>query len=119
MKKTSEERDLEELIRKQAEYAQKLQGILTDNRDYEKFVQDGGKDFLERRVFSAVEARTLATLKAPEFDPTNASQVAQLKAWAQAADMIRNLIDAGVQEIADARAKLNDLERSTREAGEP
>lgn len=110
--KSFEDREYEELIRKQAEYTQQLQRTITGDADVEKWVSDGHWSFLERRIFAELEREAFQTIKNPAFDPANLSQVAQLKALCQVFDVIRARIEAKVQGVADARNKLNDLEKS-------
>lgn len=109
---------MEQLIRLQADNAQKLQRLITSDEDVEKWVSDGHWDFLERRVLADVEKEAFQTIKNPAFDPANLSQVAQLKALCQVIDILRNKIMSRVNAIKDARALLNDLQNSTLKEGE-
>ena len=115
MKKTSEEKDMENFVRLQAEQARGWQKAITEDEDLEKWVADGNLGFLERRVFDRVEQSAFQTIKNPAFDPSNLSQVAQLKALCQVVDMLKNQILSRVQAVRDARAKLQEQEMSTQE----
>lgn len=112
-RKSIEDREMEEIIRRQAEYAQSLQRDITAGQDLEKWVADGHFEFLESRVLRTIEQQAFQTIKAPEFDPSNLSQVAQLKALCQTLDLIRANIVAQIATVKDARTKLRDIERST------
>lgn len=114
-KKTYEERENENFIRMQAEQARGWQQAITADEDLEKWVSDGHWDFMERRVFADVEREAFQTIKNPAFDPANLSQVAQLKALCQVIDLLRAKIFSRVQNVKDARTKLQDLQNSTQE----
>lgn len=110
---TFEEREIEDSIRKRAQYAQQLQQTITNGQEMERWVAEGHLKFIEDRVFKAMEQKAFHTIKAPEFDPANVSHVAQLKALCQSLDLIRDEINGQVSAVVDARAKFNDLENST------
>jgi hypothetical protein len=116
--KDFEERELEQMIRAQAERARKLQQTITEGQDMEKWVSDGNLEYLERRIFSAIERKAFQTLKAPDFDPASVSHVAQLKALCQSLDLIRGEIMRIVSDVQQARALLQNLEEPTRKDGE-
>lgn len=113
MKKTYEDLELEKMIRMQAENAQRLQKIITDGHALEKWVQDGHLEFIESKVFRAIEQKAFQTIKSPDFDPASVSQVAQLKALCLTLDFIRNDINTQLAIVKDARTTLNNLENST------
>lgn len=110
---TYEQKELESLIRLQAEQAQQWQKAITADEDLEKWVADGNLDFLRTRVFDDIEKAALKTIKNPAFDPADLSQVAQLKALCQVIDLLTNKILGRVQVVKDCRSKLLDLEMST------
>ena len=113
MKKSHEEIEAEQFIRMQAEQARGWQQTITADEDLERWVNEGNLSFLQRRVFDDIEREAFQTIKNPSFDPSNLSQVAQLKALCQVIDLLNAKIMNRIQRVQDARSKLHDLEHST------
>jgi hypothetical protein len=112
-KKTFEDQDIEAIIRGTAKQAQDWQTTITLDEDLERWVADGNWTYLRAKILDQIELEAFSTIKNPNFDPTNFSQVAQLKALCQTIDLIEAKINQRLAMVADARAKLRDLERST------
>ena len=72
-RRKSVDAELEDMIRKNAEYAQSLQKTITEGEAMERWVDEGNLAFLDEKVFSLIERETFQTLKSPEFDPANIS----------------------------------------------
>lgn len=113
MRQTPEQREVEDFIRASAQQAQKWQAQITADEDLEKWCADGHWTYLRAKVLDQIEREAFASIKNPAFDPTNFSQVSQLKALCQTIDLIEVKINQRLAMVADARAKLRDLENST------
>lgn len=110
---TQEQREVEEFIRASAQQAQAWQAQITADEDLEKWCAEGHWAYLRAKVLDQIEREAFATIKNPAFDVTNVNQIAQFKALCQTIDLIEAKINQRVAMVADARAKLRDLENST------
>lgn len=112
-RKTTEEKDVENFIRLQAEQAQQWQRDITAHEGLEKWVSEGNWTFLRTGILNEIEREAFNTIKNPAFDPTDFAQVAQFKALCQTIDLIETKINQRLAIVKDARTKLRDLEDST------
>ena len=116
-KLTAEQQEVENFIRATAQQAQEWQRAITEDEDLEVWMQTGNWDFLKRKVLDKIEQDAFASIKNPAFDPSNLSQVAQLKALCQTIDLIKARIDQRLAMVQDARTKLRELEITTPKEG--
>jgi hypothetical protein len=117
-RKTQEDIEIESLIRGQAIQAQQWQAQITKDEDLEMWMASGNWDFLKQKVLDEIEREAFATIKNPDFNPSDVAQVAQLKALCQTIDLIKGKIDQRLAMVTDARTKLRELEISTPKEGE-
>lgn len=115
---TAEQKEVESFQRAMAQQAQAWQAQITADEDLEKWYADGHWTYLRAKVLDEVEREAFNTIKNPAFDPTDFSQVAQFKALCQTIDLIERKINQRLAMVADARAKLRDLEMSTPKEGD-
>lgn len=80
-----------------------------------EFYKTGSYDILNREVFEPIEREAFNTLKNPDFDPSNANMVYQLRALCQAIDKIRERIEQTISDGVAAKLKISEYNTTQKE----
>lgn len=110
MKLTTEQQEVEAIIRHTAQQAQEWQRVITQDEDLERWYKEGHWTYLRAKVLDVIERRAFLTIKNPAFDVTNVNQIAQFKALCQTIDLIETEIKQRLATVQDARDQLKKLE---------
>lgn len=80
-----------------------------------EFYTSGQYDILNREVLEPLEREAFNTIKNPEFDPSNQSQVYQLRALCQSIDLIRQRIQNTISNGVAAKIKISEYNTTQKE----
>ena len=117
MKKTHEERELEELARAQAANAVMWQKAAQAGTEMKKWVEEGHYDFIQKRILSPIELECFKKIKSVRLGSTGLTNVAKVQGTLEVFDKISARIANAIQSGEDALAHLEELKNSTQFTG--
>ena len=109
-------KQLDEIIREQAEMAMQAQKVIQDSIPFEKFLAEQ-LPWLEEHVFQPMRLDMLTLVKGLDFVHNSIAQVAHIKGQLEALDRIVSRIQGPINSANAARLQLEQLQNSTPQEG--
>lgn len=118
MKKSQEEREVEELIKAQAANTVMWQKQATAGLEMKKWVEDRHYAFIQERILAPIELECFKKIKSVRLGSTALQNVAKVQGTLEVFDIINARINHIIATGNDALDHLKDLENSTLKEGE-
>lgn len=113
MRKSQEEREMEEIIKAQAANTVMWQKQATAASEMKAWVEAGHFEFIQQRILNPIELECFKKIKSVRLGPTGIVNVAKVQGTLEVFDKISARINNAIQIGTDALAHLKDLEDST------
>lgn len=113
MKKTHEEREMDDIIRAQAANTVMWQKQATSAAEMKAWVEAGHYEFIQSRILAPIELECFKKIKSVRLGPTGIVNVAKVQGTLEVFDKISARIANAIQSGQDALDHLKDLENST------
>jgi hypothetical protein len=117
-KKTTEEQEMEDIIRAQAANAAMWQKLAQSGSEMEKWVADGHYEFIQTRILAPIELECFKKVKSVRLGSAGLTNIAKVQGTLEVFDKISARIANAIQTGKDALDNLKELQNSTLKEGE-
>lgn len=118
MKRSHEEREVEEIIKAQAANTMMWQKLAQAGQEMQKWVADGHYAFIQARILAPIELDCFKKIKSVRLGGSAIANVARVQGTLEVFDKISARIENAIQAGKDALDNLKNLEMSTQKEGD-
>ena len=118
MRKSQEEKELEEIIQAQAANAVMWRKQAQAGAEMQKWVDDGHYSFIQTRILAPIELECFKKIKSIRLGSTGLQNVAKVQGTLEVFDIVNARINHVIATGKDALDHLKDIENSTPKEGE-
>lgn len=118
MKKSNEEREVEDILRAQAANMVMWQKLAQSGAEMEKWVADGHYQFIQERILAPIELECFKKVKSTRLGSSGLTNIAKVQGTLEVFDKINARISNAIQAGKDALDQIKDLNDSTPKEGE-